>query len=284
MTILIGRRNFIAQSGVIFTPDGIDWNLNLNRLTNINPQVVAQVSSNLQADTSFVVDLGAPRLVRAISFANFRASSSATMEITAALSDIESPIWTSGVISVWPKDRAPFTMNPWGVLTLNGTYNFDLYESIGMQRIIIADPVINIQYIRVAVSDTSLASPLQIGVMGAWECWEPPHDFAPGWTITMEDLSELHEVKFGSTYVTNRPIQRVMNFGFDKIDKTEVFQRQLDLMLYSRYSRPTIIIPFPESDGDYLEKSTIYGLFQSSQISNPLVDLYDSTYRVKQMV
>lgn len=284
--ILIGRRDFVRQPGVVWS--GGSWGLPLSNLADIRPQFVAEAADNEFASTQFTVDLGAPRKVGVFFFANLRASSNGLLQLKASLAaDLSSPTYDTGVRSCWPSDVVPANIGNWGVWNLSGLYNADFYFALGLPRFFVPSAVIDARYIQVTIRDRTNVDPLQIGCFGACEIWEPPYNFRYDWSITSIDDADLQRVPFGSVYIQQRGRRRRLSFGFQALPESEFLARQLDLTLVKGKSEPLVVVPFPESsaNNESIEKTAIYGLIgEESAISNPYFARYAQSFVVDQLI
>lgn len=278
--IILGRRNWIREPGVTFTSVFGTPALPIANLQTIRPQEVAEwaVGSNIQ----FQIDLGAVRRIGAFSFANLRTTKEATIRVKLTTNGT-TIVYDTGVVSAWPMDTTSPGTDPWGVATATGTYNDELQEALGFPRIFIPNAIQTTgRYIDVYILSPGL---LQVGVMGIWEIWEPPENFAINWSMDIVDESLLTNGGYGSTYIVERGIRRRLNFAFPAITEDEVMARELDYTLVMGKRRPVLAVPFPDAAGDYLEKTAVYGMISNnSQIANPFVGYYTQNFQVEQLI
>lgn len=193
-------------------------------------------------------------------------------------------VYDSGWVSSWPRDGLAFGYDNWGHFTLNGVYRSELYMALGMPRVFIPTAEITARYIQIDILDPTGVEPLQIGCLGVYELWTPPHNFAPDWRPIIIDDSDVRRLRGGATYVSQHQIRRGLEFGFDAIYEDEDFiKKSLELALVKAKSQPLVVIPFPD-DIDNLEKLTIYGLFsKEAEFTNRYHGIYYYSYRIEQI-
>lgn len=278
--ILMGRTDWIREPGVTFTPNRAAWPLSLTRLADINPQYVAEADGHDPLDTKFTVNLGYPRKIGAIHFANLRTGIAGLMQVVCKLAGVTT--YDTGVVASWPQDTPIASYNPWGIFTFSGRIDSDFYTALGFTRVFVPSSNIFADTIEVSINDVTLTDPLQIGCLGAYETWEPPYNFAYDWSIEILDDSVINRLRGGAVYITKANKRRRMNFGFSAIAEDEILARELDLMLVKGRSDPLLIVPFPDDTGN-IEKTSIYGLITGSSLSNPFIGYYRSTFQVEQI-
>ncbi len=138
-------------------------------------------------------------------------------------------------------------------------------------------------------------SPMIIGSAGACEAFEPPFDIATGPTDTVQDLSDVETITFGSTYVVVRPTRRIKDCAIPYLpDATQPLggvAPQADyaaaafrIALICGKHLPMVIVPFPDDDAN-IERKAIWGLSKTDQqFSNQFFGFYSTTFQVTQLV
>jgi hypothetical protein len=172
-SILLTRRDWMLEPLTIIVGGG--WLTPFANLLDPRPQTVIQARSTDPADTTFTVDFGAQRNnIGLFHFQRLNVSSLATIRVRAG-SDITFATGTydSGIVSAWPVDKVPFTLDPWGILSINGTYEAEEYIALGLPRYFIPPTPCAGRYVKVEIWDNSAVVPAQIGCFGACETWAP---------------------------------------------------------------------------------------------------------------
>lgn len=284
--VLITRRDRMQLSTVSFSGGSWEANLPLTNLCDYRPQYVAQASSTDSADTTFDVDLGQAYRIGLFHFQNLRITSNSTIRVQAGTDNtFATTLYDSGTVNGWPLDATPMDNNAWGDFTLTGAYASETFAAVGMARYFVPPAVLVVRYIRVTVVDTTAAVPLQIGVFGACEIWEPTaHNFDFGWTLNLVDESDLPKVPFGTTHITRRGKRRQLAIGLSNMPKDEIYSQGLDVIFAKANSEPLVIVPLPD-DTASLEKISVYGLLsQSAQITNPYFTYYNMPLTIEQII
>lgn len=284
--ILITRRDWMQDPAAALS--GGNWRSDapLINVLDRRPQFVAEAINNVDwNNTRFTADLGYTRRVGLIYFANLRTTPMALISIKAGTDATFTTNAYEVLTTAWPDDGSdPFGTNPWGELALTHTYMRDEYERLGMPRFFVPPAVIDCRYIQVQIMDSTADTPLQIGCFGACEVWEAPVNFDYGWTISPIDESDVRNVPFGSTYVTERGMRQRLSLGFGQLAEDEFLARSFGLALIKGRSQPLVIVPFP-ADTVNLEKRSLYGLVsKDSEISNPFFARYAQPFQVDQLI
>lgn len=262
---------------------GGSWAVDLNNILDINPQKVAEATSNVDWNSSqFKVDLGYQRnYIGLLFFANLRTTSSGLMRVRVSLnSDMSAPSYDTGFVTTWPQDSVAGEFTAWGEWTLNGVYSSEEYEKLGFTRFFIPSSPVQGKYILVEIHNQTASSPVQIGCFGACEVWESPIDFAPAPQITILDESDVSRVPFGSSYITLRPTRLRFNFGFPALENDEVLSKTLGLALIKGKSQPLVAVSYPDQN-ESLEKTSVYGLITADGVlSNPFFGHYQQPIQI----
>ena len=280
---------------------------------------MAESADNLAASTKFDVDLGVQRTVSAFHFSNIRTAQTATIRIRAGTDNTFAtnnydlgagsgggPEYLSihagghlsvhsggsllihgagsgGVTYVWPTATASPAIDQWGDSVNTGLYPAEEYAALGYHRFFVPPSPIACRYIRVEIFNSG-SDPVQIGVFGAWECWQPPVNVSKGRSITVVDGSEATRVPGGSTYVVKRSVYQRHSFAFNFLADSELWSRALGVKLIHGQSSPTVIIPEPD-DTTNLEKKSVYGVSSSAeQFTNPDYGIWQFPFQIDQLV
>ncbi len=138
-------------------------------------------------------------------------------------------------------------------------------------------------------------SPMMIGSAGACEAFEPPFDIATGPTDTVQDLSDVETITFGSTYVVQRPTRRRKDCAIPYLpDATQMLggvAPQADyaaaafrIALIAGKHLPIVVVPFPDDDAN-IERRAIWGLSSTDQqFASQFYGFYQTTFTVTQLV
>lgn len=281
--VLIARRDWCQQAGVVFTPGGAAWTAALENVLDLNPQYVAEAPDSNPANTKFTVDLGDARHIGLISFAELRTTVNGLIHIVVSENvDLSSPTYEI-IDSTWPKDSDIAGETAWGEFTLSGLYYSDTYVALGMPRFFIPANTILGRYILVEITDSADPA-LQIGHFGVWEVWEPSINFKYGWHIDFLDESLVDRIPSGSSFVTERRIRRRLNIGLQALPSSEIFRQGVDVIAAKGQSKPLVIVPDP-NDLTSLEKTAIYGTINADAvISNPFFGRYELPLTIDQLV
>jgi hypothetical protein len=246
---------------------GGGWVTPFATLVDPRPQVVLQARSPDPADTTFTIDLGAQRAnVGLFHFQRLNITTLATMRLRADLDGtFASPTYDTGTVSGWPQDKAPFTISPWGVLTLNGQYEPEEYVALGLPRYFIPTTPVAARFIKVEIFDPTADVPAQIGCFGACETWAPlsgPNLTAvgpdKGFSRTLVDESDVQTVPYGSRYFIPRGKRWRFNLGFSEVHVVDLMNRILGWVAYVGKSTPIAISINPD-DKPNLEKNSLWG-------------------------
>lgn len=283
--ILISRRDWLQQSGVAFS--GGSWQQPLTNMIDPRTQLVAMAADNDWTSTTFDVALGVQRNnVGLVHFQNFRTTQLGVMRLRLGLAgDFSTATYDSGWVSTWPQDSDPLTgLTAWGDWTATGTYASDEYVALNLPRFFIPPAVIQARYVRLEVHDNSAIVPLAIGAMGVCEVWEPPLNFQYGWSITPLDESDISNVPYGSSYITQRGKRNRFSFGFPALPEAEMLAKGFGLGRLKGKSQPLAAVLFPDDGGD-IEKRAVWGLVsQDSAISNPFFGRYAYPFQIDQLI
>jgi hypothetical protein len=233
--------------------------------------------------TTFIVNFGAPRSVGLMQFQQLRVTSLATMRVIAGTDPtFSSNVYDTGYVTGWPRDTEPFSITPWGELSINGVYEVEEFVSLGMPRFFIPPAPIFVQYIQVLIVDPTADVPAQIGCFGAYEVWEPQYsDF--GWTMTFLDETDVQTVPYGSRYFISRGKRRRINIGLS-FKEPQYLQRALGWIAMTGKSTPTVISVYPD-DMPNVEKRAVYGtIIDDVAIVNPSYAFYQMPISVEQLI
>lgn len=198
----------MAQQNV--TASGGAWLTPFETLTDPRPKVVYQARSPDPDDTWFTVDLGVQRNnVGLFSFQQFGVTSLGVMRLRAGVDPtFATTTYDTGLVSAWPQDKAPFSITPWGELTVNGVYEPEEYEVLGLPRFFVPPSPIIARYLKVEISDSTASVPARIGNFGAFETWAPLHGVAPDYKIDVVDETGVDTASNGAKYFTPRSLRQ----------------------------------------------------------------------------
>lgn len=281
--MLITRRDWMVESTT--TMNGGNWLTPFSSLIDPRPQTVIQAASVDPESTMFTVDFGAQRNnIGIIGFQRLMVTSLATMRVRVGTdASFTTNQYDSGIVSAWPQDKTPFSIDVWGNISLNGTYDPDEYVALGLPRYFVPTTPVVGRYVKVEIFDTTAAVPCQIGCFGVYETWEPEQvDF--GWSITWIDESDVQTVPYGSRFIIPRGKRRKLSIGLSSIKTTDLMSKVQGWAGIIGKSRPVVMSIFPD-DKPNLEKRTIYGtLTDDIAISNPYFARYQVPLTLEQLI
>jgi len=231
------------------------------------------------------MDLGTQRNnIGMFHFQRLMVTNGATLRIRAG-DDITFATGTydTGIVSAWPQDKTPFTISPWGDLTISGTYEPEEYIALGLPRYFIPTAPIVARYVKVEIFDTAAAVPAQIGCFGVCETWSPQQiDF--GWSVTWVDESDVQTVPYGSRFIIPRGKRRKLHIGMSSVTTSDLMSKVLGWVGMIGKSRPVVIAIFPD-DTPNLEKRAVYGtLTDDVEITNPYFARHQVPLTLEQLI
>ncbi len=263
-----------ALTGVYM--DGI-WNAAapIANIIDHRPQLIAQAYDASLGSTQFRVDLGAPRSIGLIYFANLITTVNGIIQVKVATdAGITTVVYNSGQVSTRPQDAS-------------GSYSEAEFLALGRTRVFVPPTPVTGQYIQVVVDDSAASPPLQIGTFCACSVYQASLNFGYGWSMTSIDESSVQHVPYGSTYMIRRGKRNRFNFGWPALPENEAFTQLMRLVRVKGKSTPLIVSLFPDdvSPAVGVERSSIYGLFSTdSPISNPFFARYAATLQIDQLI
>jgi hypothetical protein len=278
------------------------WLTPYETLLDPRPQVMLQARSPNADDTRIDIDLGVQRNnVGLIHLQNLRVSSLATIRVRTSLNDptfttLGTDDFDSGVVTGWPQDKDPFSVTPWGDLTINGVYEPEEYIQLGMPRYFIPLSPVRARYVRINISDNTAEVPAHIGCLGICETWEPVRSPDYGWSITVIDESNIQTAPYGSRFFIKRGTRRRLNLGFSLIRQVpdpaqaksdadlELMQKAMGWAMMVGKSIPIVIVPFPD-DTPNVERRAVYGtISEDTVIDNPFFAEYRLPIVLEQLI
>jgi hypothetical protein len=283
------------EPGVLMS--GGRWVTAFENLINPRPQMVLQALSPSPDDTLLNIDLGVQRTVGLFWFQGFGVSSAATTRLRFG-NDPTFGVATydSGVMSGWPQDKDPLSVNPWGEFSITGQYEVDEYIDLGMPRGFVPPAPVVGQYIRINIADSTALIPAQLGCFGAFEAWAPMTNIDFDWNTVFVDETDIPTTPYGSKFFIQRGKRRRLNLGVSNIRQipsqslsspnsdVELMRRILGWVAMTGKSRPIVISVFPD-DAMNLEKRTVYGtLSEDVTISNPFFAEYQMSLTLEQLI
>ncbi len=254
---------------------GGDWIASLSNLANMRPQNVAQATSNTEASTQFICDLGASRSIGIIYFSNLITESDCTMQVKVATdSGITSLVYDSGSVNAWASDS-------------DGVLSLDEIKALGRTRVFVPSSIVTGRYVQVKFSQTSATTPLRIGCLNICSVYEPEYPAEIGGSFSIIDESSIDRVTYGSTFVTERGKRNRLNIGLPAVLRDEAFRDLLRLARIRAKSKPLNVCIFPDDYSPSLgfERFSIFGLMNTdSVINNPQFGIYSQVFAIDQLI
>lgn len=282
---MLGRRDHAAHRDAVFS-DGA-WVTSFSTLIDPRPQVVFQAVSPEPESTRFTLDFGALRTIGLFHFQRLTVTSLATMRLRAGNDPtFATNVFDTGTVTGWPRDKQPFTITPWGELTLNGVYEPEEYFAFGMPRFFIPPQPVLVRYVKVEIFDATAAVPAQIGNFGAYETWQPQFSEF-GWSLTFIDESEIQSASYGSRFIVPLGKRRRINIGLSfgsAAGEQMVKEKVIGWLAITGKSTPTVIAVFPD-DTLHVEKRAIYGtIVDDVALANPSYAFYQMPITLEQLI
>lgn len=282
--ILISRFDWL-QSPAASLSSGV-WAQPRENMLDLRPQVVVEAFTNAdQSSTTFDFDLGYVRTISFFAFFNLHVSWAALISVKAGIDPTFASNNYSALVSGRPIDTIPGTNDAWGVYSFCGKMRDDEWAAVGQDRAFIPSSPISCRYGRVQFRDTACSAPVKFGIFGAYQAWEPPHNFSYGWSPTVIDDGSVDRVPFGAAHITKRGVRRRLNLGLGAIDEDEYWMRASGLINVAGQTTPLVVVPFPESAPPRIpEQSMIYGTISAaSAITNEFFGIYKLPLQVDQL-
>jgi hypothetical protein len=265
--LIVSYYDWGQDPGASITGGGFQANAPASNMLIPRPQLTAIATAG---SVSFTLDLGATRTIGLIHIQNLIVDLSATISVTAGT-------YTSTNVPAWANDA-------------NGLYPAIEWNALGRPRFFVPPVPVSTNTINISISGSII--PVQIGFLGACEIWQAPINLSYNSQITVEDLSDVTRVPFGSTYVVRRPVVRRLNLAVDFLRQPgiyagvpdEIFAQPLALAVIQGKSVPSAVVPFPD-DTYNLERTSVGGFFTSDgQFSNPFFATWNDTMQIDQLV
>lgn len=264
--VIVSRFDWGQEAGAAIS--GGSWTTTDNGSNILIPR--PQVVSIAGGSVSFSLNFAGSRQVDIIHFQDLVTDPGGTMSVSAGS-------YNSGTVNSWATDT-------------NGIYDSHEYTGLGRPRIFVLPTPVTASSVSVNISSAGLT---QVGYMGACEAWQAPINMSYDWSITVKDLSNIDRVPFGSTFITQRPHVRVLNFGVDFLRQEgiygtgigdEIFSGPLKVAVINGKSLPIIACPLPD-DTNNLERTSVWGLSTADQqFSNPFFATWNTTFQIEQLV
>jgi hypothetical protein len=231
------------------------------------PQLTAMAGAG---NISFTLNLAAARLIGLIYMLNLVADSAASISVSA------------GGYSVTT------TCSP---ADLSGLYDPIEWVGLGRPRFFVPPAPVSAGVVNVSI--TGSGTPIQIGYMGVASIWQAPIGMAFGESITVQDISDVQRVPFGSSYIVHRgKVRRLsMGFGFLRQDGIygtgtgdEVFSGPLKVAVINGKSSPIAAVPFPD-DPYHIERQSVAGFTTNDQqFANEQFATWNTQFQIDQMI
>jgi len=231
---------------------------------------LAAISTGISATVS--INFATPQAIGIIHLQNLVTDPGATMAVTAGP-------YSSGIVSAWAADEV-------------GTYDPLEWAALGRPRFFVP-PNSAVLASNISISIAATTGTIALGYVGACTIWQAPVNMSFGWSITVEDLSNIQRIPFGSTFVTKYGKVRRANLGVDFLRQNgiygegqddQVFSQPLAVALIAGKSSPIVVVPFPDDTGN-LSRTSIWGLSSTDQqFSNPFFATWNTTFQVDQLI
>ena len=135
------------------------------------------------------------------------------------------------------------------------------------------------RYFRLDLADTSL-SDLQIGRVHAGLLWTPARNHQFPLDISWEDPSTRTRSKGGQIHIDERSKFRVIEFVLGFLSETQMMANAFDIDRVHGSSKEVLIVPDPAST--YLSETAIWGLMDTTRITNAGLNVWRKRYRVEE--
>ena len=215
------------------------------------------------------IDLGSAKAINLIAALSHNGTSAATWRIRGATSQANltaSPGYDSGTISMWPVTGKP---------SLTG-YLSSLKFLAAAQTF---------RWWRIDFTDA--ANPdgyLDVGRVYVDAAFQPSRNLSYGWRILPIDPSIKLETLGGQSFVTARPIKRMLSMRLPALTENEAMGKVLALQRALGIQRDALAIRDPDAT-TWLQEQMIYGRLQNlSGVTNTRFNIYETTFEVEEIL
>jgi hypothetical protein len=282
--ILIGYDNLIDEALV---SDG-SWiaALPLGNIQDRELGLVARSNGLALGATKFVVDLQVFNVVRVIDIVRHTLSRDARFRIrSSTVSDFSVVGVDSGWQDVWPRVY-PFGSLPWGAPNWwDGRYTD---KEIGRQKtelIYILPEESTDQFWLFEFDDqANSAGFIDIGRVFIGPAWQPAMNASFGWSLGVEDASEIEVTLSGAESADERSRRRVLNFSTDWMEEDEALARAFEIQRGSGTTREIVVVQNPDDTVHLARRAFLARLGKLDPIVNPYVQLNRTSWQARELL
>lgn len=248
--------------------------LPVTNLQTVQPGKVARWTS--LATVGLRADLGAAAAINLIALGPHNGTSAATWQIRAGASEAEADAgagYDSGAVSMWPGTGRPAGYDSerlWSLAWLPRT------GGPGAQTF---------RYWRIDVDDgANPAGYFDIGRLYLSAAWQPTKNLRYGWGLGWDDPSEHVQAIGGQRWGVRRAKGRVLPFALGSMIEDEMIGTADEIARLRGTTEDILVVRDPEATA-WLHKYIVQGTLETLEpLINRTFNLYDSNYRVRQLV
>lgn len=275
-----------ADGGTFLTGGGWEPTLPLSNLQDPALSMVARSESPYFFDTTFNIDLGAPRLINIVGLIAHNLTPESYVEVNiyndAGLTDLE---YASGFVETTPIIFAEGE-GLWGVDPIwTGKAAAEDLTDMNLNFFHIVPNDVVAQYVRVNIHDN--ANPIgyvdiaRLFVGPAWEC---TYNYNVGASLGWRDLSIIDEGLSGAIFSEQRTKKRNFSFDFSFLSKNEVLLKAFEMQRRQGITKEIIVIPTPDDTTYQFQEAFMGHLTTLSPIQIRQAGLHDVGFNIEELI
>ncbi len=281
-TLMLASRKQVVAA--VFSGGAWTAALPAENLADRQPSKVARSATSDPGDTVVDLDFGTAGPVRLVALIRHNLTQSGRWRLRLSAGPFDAPAYDSGWTAIWPA-VTPFGVGVWGEFHWGGRLSAGEAATYGIAAIhVLAVPVIA-RHLRLELADPGHPDGyLQAGRLVAGPAWEPRVNLQYGWSIEQVDDSRTVRSRGGQRYVDVQPKYRRLRFGFDYLERDEVFGQAYELERLKGVGGDLMVMVDPD-DLQHRHRHTVYGvLTETAPIGNPVHGRFAKTFTLEELL